>query len=83
MKVRTKILLLSSVAFLCFYVVGITETGQNVLVGDASSGVAPAQADNTAMGSGFAPIVYGLVPFLLLLLSGLVSWFLDRRSKSR
>jgi hypothetical protein len=81
-KVRTKILLLSSVAFLCFYIFGITETQQSVLVGSASVSVDNAQADDSATGAGLAPIVYGLFPFLLLLVSGLVSWFLDRRKKS-
>jgi hypothetical protein len=73
-KVRTKILLLSSAAFLCFYVVGITETGQDVQIRAASSA-----ADPVAIGSGVSPLIYGLLPFFVLLVSGLVSWFLDRR----
>ena len=77
MNVRTKILLLSSVAFLCFYVFGIAETGQGVQVG-----AAPSEADALGFQSSLSPFIYGLLPFLLLLISGLISWFFDRRKKS-
>jgi hypothetical protein len=76
-NVRTKILLLSSVAFLCFYVFGITQTDQSIQIEAASS-----TADPTDAGSGFSPLIYGLLPFLTLLISGLISWYLDRRKKS-
>ena len=77
MNVRTKILLLSSVAFLCFYVFGITQTDQSIQIEAASS-----TADAAGSGSGFSPLIYGLLPFLMLLVSGLISWYLDRRKKS-
>jgi hypothetical protein len=76
-NVRTKILLLSSVAFLCFYGFGIAQTDEGVQVGAASS---PAEAVGASSAS--SPLIYGLLPFLVLLISGLISWYLDRRKKS-
>jgi hypothetical protein len=76
--VRTKILLLSSVAFLCFYVFSIAESGQSFLIANSSSDIAAAKPGS------LAPIVYGLGPFLLLILSGLISWYFDyRRNRTK
>ena len=77
MNVRTKILLISSVAFLCFYVFGIAQADQGVEIGASSS-----SADAIGAASDFSPLAYGLLPFLVLLISGLISWYLDRRKKS-
>ena len=82
MKIRTKILLIVSVPFLCFFTFGVTETGQVFLIGSIPAGTDHWKADDIYMGAGLAPWVYGLIPFILLFASGLVSWFLEKRKRS-
>ena len=82
MAIRTKILFLSSVAFLCFFVFGITESGQSLFAAHPPPNASASAAGDIAMNAGLTPMVYGLIPFLLLLISALVSWFFDRRGKS-
>ena len=82
MKLRTTILLISSVPFFCFFVFGITELGQKFLQGDIPPGTDHWKADDIVMGAGLAPWIYGLIPFLFLCSLGLISWFFDQRTKS-
>ncbi len=80
MTVRTKILLLSSIAFLAFFLFAVIETGQNLLSAKPHLPLS-SNATDIAARAGFTPAVYGIVPFALLLLCGLISWFIDSRSK--
>jgi hypothetical protein len=68
-----------SLPFLGFFAFGVTDVGQKVLIGNLSENVDHWKADDVYMGAGLAPWVYGLVPFVLLCLFGLVSWLLERR----
>jgi hypothetical protein len=77
MKLRTKILLISSIPFLCFFAFGITEMGQEILRGKISPGIDHGTLDDIYMGAGLAPWVYGFVPFIFLCGSGMLSWILD------
>jgi hypothetical protein len=76
-RIWTKILLIASVPFLCFFVFGVTDFGQRLLVGNVPAGTDHWKADDIYMGAGLAPWVYGLIPFILLGGSGMVSWLLD------
>jgi hypothetical protein len=80
-KVRTKILLILSSPFLCFFAFGVTDYGQNILRGDIPPGTDHWKADDIYMGAGLAPWAYGLLPFILLFVIGLISWFLDLRKQ--
>ena len=77
MRIRTKILLVSSLLFLCFFVFGVTDFGQNILRGYIPPGTDHWQLDDIYMGAGLASWVYGLIPFVLLCGIGMISWFLD------
>jgi hypothetical protein len=83
MKMRTKILFICSLPFLCFFAFGVTNFGQRVLIGKLPPDIDPWKADDIAMGAGLAPWVYGLVPFILLSICGLFSWLLERHRGSR
>jgi hypothetical protein len=83
MKIRTKILLIASTPFLCFFVFGVTQFGQRYLEGDISAETDHWKADDIVMGAGLAPWVYGLAPFILLFACWLISWVLDLRKKSK
>ena len=71
-----------SVLFLCFFLFGISDFGQTVLVGRIPPNADHWQVDDIYMGAGLAPWVYGLAPAALLaaLGSGLVVGY---RLKSR
>jgi hypothetical protein len=76
-KIWTRILLIASVPFLCFFAFGVTECGQHLLVGSLPAGIDHWKADDIYMGAALAPWVYGLIPFILLGGSGMISWLLD------
>jgi hypothetical protein len=82
MSMRTKILLASSVPFLIFFAFGVTDLGQNILRGPIPAGMDHWKAVDIYMGAGLAPWVYGLAPFVLLDVCGIISWLLDRRKGS-
>lgn len=81
MRLRTRILLVMSAPFLCFFAFGITNVGQRLLVGDLPKDIDHWRADDIAMGAGLTPWVYGLFPFIVLFVSGLTSWLIDFRRK--
>ena len=59
-----------SVLFLCFFVLGITDVGQNILRGRIPPNVSHSQLDDIYMGAGLAPWVYGLGPSVVLAFIG-------------
>lgn len=61
-----------SVLFLCFFLFGITDTGQFVLRGRIPPNASHWQLDDIYMGASLAPVVYGLAPSVLLALIGSV-----------
>ena len=77
MRIRTAILLVLSLPFLGFFAIGITDFGQKLLRGDIPVGTDHWKADDIAMGAGLAPMAYGLIPFVLLGGSGLISLVFD------
>ncbi len=81
MRIRTKVLLISSVPFFWFFVFGITDLGQKVLQGNIPPGTDHWKADDIVMGAGLVPWVYGLIPAILLSVIGLISWFFESRRK--
>jgi hypothetical protein len=78
MKLRTKLQLAPSLPFLGFFVFGITDVGQRVLVGKLPLNVDHWKDNDIYMGAGLAPWVYGLIPFLAFFLFSLVSRLLER-----
>jgi hypothetical protein len=78
-KIWTKILLIASVPFLCFFILGVTGFGQRLLIGNVPAGIDHWEADDIYMGAGLAPWVYGLIPFYLLGGSGTISLLLGLR----
>jgi hypothetical protein len=78
-KVRTKLLLILSAPFLFFFAVGVTNFGQTFLRGDIPADTGHIKVDDIYMGAGLAPWVYGLLPFVLLFMLGLISWFRGQR----
>ena len=52
------------------------------LVGNLPADIDHWNADDIYMGAALTPWVYGLAPFVLLFVSGLVCWFLSRRRKA-
>ena len=83
MKVRTKVVFVSSLPFLGFFAFGLTEVGQRVSIGKIPPNVDHWKADDIFMGAGLAPWVYGLVPFVLLCFCGLLSWLIERHRVSK
>ena len=83
MTMRTKILFVASITFLMFFAFGITDVGQKVLIGKVPSNIDHWKADDIYMGAALAPWVYGLVPFILLCLCGLLSWLLARSKAAK
>jgi len=79
MKLRTKVLFAASLPFLMFFVFGITDVGQKILIGQVPANIDHWKADDIYMGAGLAPWVYGLAPFILLCLCGALSWLLEQR----
>jgi hypothetical protein len=79
MSIRTRILLTASIPFLCFYILGETAFGQMILQGKIPAGANHTTLDDIVMGAGLAPAVFGLTPFLLLGLTGYISWLIDWR----
>jgi hypothetical protein len=59
-----------SALFLCFFVFGVTDVGQNILRGRIPPNVSYSQLDDLFMGAGLAPWVFGLGPCILLALIG-------------
>jgi len=55
-----------SVLFLCFFVFGTTDVGQNILRGRIPPNVSRSQLDDIYMGAGLAPWAYALGPCILL-----------------
>jgi hypothetical protein len=82
-KIWTKILLIGSVPFLCFFVFGVTGFGQRLLIGNLPTGIDHWEADDIYMGAGLAPWVYGLILFFLLGGSGWISLLVDLRRISQ
>jgi hypothetical protein len=82
-KIRTKLLFILGAPFLCFFAIGVTEFGQRFLRGDIPAGTDHWKADDIYMGAGMAPWMWGLLPFMLLGGSGLISWSLDKRRISK
>jgi hypothetical protein len=78
MKTRTKLTFTAGLPFLGFFVFGVTDLGQKVLIGKLPPNIDHWKADDIYMGAGLAPWIYGLVPFILLCLAGLFSWLLER-----
>jgi hypothetical protein len=68
--------------FLCFFLFGITDTGQHVLRGRIPPNATHWQLDDIYMGAGLAPWVYGLAPAVLLAALGSVL-VLSHRIRSR
>jgi hypothetical protein len=83
MKMRTKVVFVSGLPFLSFFAFGVTEAGQKVLIGKIPPNIDHWKADDIYMGAGLAPWVYGLAPFILLTLCGLLSWLLERYSATK
>jgi hypothetical protein len=83
LRIRTKVLFIYGIPFLCFFAFGVTDFGQNILRGNIPTGADHWKLDDIYMGAGLAPWVYGLFPFILLSGSGLISWFFDSREGSR
>jgi hypothetical protein len=79
MKRRSKIAFGFSLPFLFFFLLGITQKGQEVLRGKISPNATHWKVDDIYMGAGIAPVAWGLFPFLLLVIVGLGLWLLDRR----
>lgn len=77
MRRWTKIILISSVPFLCFFGFGLTDFGQSALVGKIPAYIDRWKADDIHVGAALAPVVYGLVPFIVLCSCALLSWCLD------
>ena len=73
MKLRTKLVFALSPTFLGLFVLGVTDVGQRVLIAKLLPKVDHWTADDVYKGAALAPWDYGLVPFLLLCLVGLVS----------
>lgn len=71
-----------SILFLCFFVFGITDVGQNILRGRIPTNVSHSQLDDLYMGAGLAPWVYGLAPCILLAFIG-IAFVLAQRLKHR
>jgi hypothetical protein len=63
-SVRTRVILITSIPFLCFFVFGVTDFGQKILQGDIPAGTNHWKADDIVMGAGLAPWVYGMIPFI-------------------
>jgi hypothetical protein len=76
-RIWAKILLIASIPFLCFFAFGLTEFGQSILIGNIPAGIDHWKADDIYMGTGLAPWVYGLIPFILIGGTGMISWLLD------
>jgi hypothetical protein len=77
MKIWQKIVLICSIPFLCFFIFGVTDYGQNFLRGDIPPGTDHWKLDDIYMGAGLAPWVYGLIPFMALNVTALISWLMD------
>jgi hypothetical protein len=78
---RAKITFLLAAPFLLFFVVGITDKGQEVLRGRIPPNATHWQLDDIYMGAGLAPVAYGLLPALLLCVVGFVFLFFHWRTK--
>ena len=68
--------------FLCFFVFGVTDVGQDILRGRIPPNVSYPELDDIFMGAGLAPWLFGLAPSVLLAFigAGLLLW---RRLKQR
>jgi hypothetical protein len=77
MRRWTKVILISSIPFLCFFGFGITDFGHSVLMGRIPAHINHWKADDIDMGAALAPVVYGLVPFIVLCSCALISWCID------
>jgi len=82
MKVRTKIILIASAPFLCFFVFGLTEFGQRILERNITPDTDHWKTENIVIGAAVAPWMFGLFPFLWLIGIVLVFLFIDWRKKS-
>jgi hypothetical protein len=82
-RIWTKVLLIASVPFLCFFVFGVTGFGQRLLIGNLPAGIDHWEADDIYMGAGLAPWVHGLIPFCLLGGIGGIFLLLDLRRISQ
>jgi hypothetical protein len=83
MKLRTKVLLGSSVPFLGFFVFGMTEFGQRYLQRGISPDTDHWKTENIVIGAEVGPWIFGLFPFLWIIGIELVFLFFDSRKKSK
>jgi hypothetical protein len=83
---RARNMFVLALPFLLFFLLGITDKGQEVLRGHIPPNATHWQLDDIYMGAGLAPVVYGLAPALLLCIAGfafLLLGYLDQRSAKR
>ena len=79
---RTKFWLSAAALFFIFFALGITDWGQQVLRGDTSKITDHWKLDDVYMGTGLAPIAWGLLPALFCLILAGFSYYGDRDSRS-
>jgi hypothetical protein len=77
--IRTKLLLIFSIALFLLFLAGVSDWGQRYLIGTPPTD--HWVADDRAMGAGLAPYAYCLLPAILLLMGTGTSYVADRRKK--
>jgi hypothetical protein len=75
MKTRTKLCFLVAASLFVSFGLGISERGQQYLIGTPS--VDHWRRDDQYMGAGLAPYAYCLIPALLALVIGIASYLKD------
>jgi hypothetical protein len=83
MKTRQKVMLGLATVLLLLGFLGETDAGQRWFAGPAKANESHFEADDRAMGAGFAPVVYLIAPGVLLAIIGVVDAAISWARKSR
>ena len=83
MKLRTNLVFALSISLFGFFLFGISEKGQELLIGRIPANASHMEVDDVYMGAGLAPWVFGLYPSVFAALLGLGLPVADLRAKNR
>jgi hypothetical protein len=78
MKLRHRIVLICAALLFALFLIGESDSGQGLLRGTPKPNETHFEADNRYMGAGLAPIVYCLVPGVVLFIYGVGDILLSR-----
>jgi len=71
MKLRHKLVFAIAAVLILLFALGVSPRGQEFLLGNRSPSETLSEADDRAMGAALAPLVYCLVPGIVIFLYGL------------